>query len=617
MGKQIPIDDIFRNGLSEGQEQLNLGAWANMERMLDGKNPYAEEEQKKKRRILPFLLFFTLISGVVTAGYLAVKNNLNSNTTKETVYLNNISTNNNTDKINHNQANTATQTENKNIQTEKTNTQNNHSSLNTNASKTFNESKKSTKSNSSTQSSNVEASINTSINESNNSLTASSASTTKNTGTKKNSASKLNKKSDPKTSTEKNNVENQIASKSKTESTNQPNVNIDGISNKVDLGQKETVTKTKKEQKTYKAFKMNEHVKRNRDGSADVNFDTISITQNTLETNVQVEPKIELGYEKTNPRFVEITTEQEIAMLNQTQQEPLLESNIAPTSKAELSKTSSKAPTLTNKKSTPENEGFFDKLRKFASTSWQKMAILGPNVYNLTGPSCPGMSVGVNAALFNPSNNFGGFQAGLNNLKPIGEHFSFFTELKIFFRNNSGYTVEDAFTENKNFSKDNITMTNQNKTIYSYQIDSTVNFYNFKNFVSLELPIMFQAHYKSFTAYGGMNIAYNFRLNFKELKRNYIVNISDTVDNSFSYATRPEVGKKYSRDDFSGKLGLGYVVGASYSFNPNLYLDLRVTQNTWDNAQTISAREVSKNYFRVPSIQFSLGYRFKKFTPGN
>jgi hypothetical protein len=41
MGKQIPIDDIFRNGLSEGQEQLNLGAWANMERMLDGKNPYA------------------------------------------------------------------------------------------------------------------------------------------------------------------------------------------------------------------------------------------------------------------------------------------------------------------------------------------------------------------------------------------------------------------------------------------------------------------------------------------------------------------------------------------------------------------------------------------------
>jgi len=607
MGKQIPIDDIFRNGLSEGQEQLNLGAWANMERMLDGKSPYAEEEQKKKRRILPFLLFFTLISGVVTAGYLAVKNNINSNTTKETIYSKNTSTNNITNQTNHTQTNTSTQTEPSNTTTNQTN-------LNPNTSISLNEA---IKSNSLNQSSVVAANVNSSIDESNNSLNASSVSTTKNTSTKKNRASKLNKKSEPNTSSEKTNINNKIASNTKTETTNQTKDNLESISNKVDLGQKETITTTQKEQKTYKAFKMNERVKRNRDGSADVNFDTISITQNTIETDVQIEPKIELGYEKTNPRFVEISAEQEMAMLNQTQQEPLLASNIAPASKAELSKTSSNEPSLTNKKSTPENEGFFDKLRKFASSSWHKVAVLGTNIYNITGPSCPGMSVGVNAALFNPSNNFGGFQAGLNNLKPIGEHFSFFTELKLFFRNNSGYTVEDAFTVNKNFSKDNITMTNQNKTIYSYQIDSTVNFYNFKNFVSLELPIMFQAHYKSITAYGGMNIAYNFRLNFKELKRNYIVNISDTVDNSVSYATRPEVGKKYSRDDFSGKFGLGYVVGASYSFNPNLYLDLRVTQNTWDNAQTISAREVSKNYFRVPSIQFSLGYRFKKFTPGN
>jgi hypothetical protein len=41
MGKLVPIDDLFREKLSGGEEQLNLGAWANMERMLDGKNPYA------------------------------------------------------------------------------------------------------------------------------------------------------------------------------------------------------------------------------------------------------------------------------------------------------------------------------------------------------------------------------------------------------------------------------------------------------------------------------------------------------------------------------------------------------------------------------------------------
>jgi hypothetical protein len=42
MEKNIPIDQLFKNNLSDGQEQLNLGAWANMERLLDGKNPYAD-----------------------------------------------------------------------------------------------------------------------------------------------------------------------------------------------------------------------------------------------------------------------------------------------------------------------------------------------------------------------------------------------------------------------------------------------------------------------------------------------------------------------------------------------------------------------------------------------
>jgi hypothetical protein len=47
MENRIPIDDLFRDVLSQGKEQLNLGAWANMERMLDGKNPYSQEEPKK------------------------------------------------------------------------------------------------------------------------------------------------------------------------------------------------------------------------------------------------------------------------------------------------------------------------------------------------------------------------------------------------------------------------------------------------------------------------------------------------------------------------------------------------------------------------------------------
>jgi hypothetical protein len=80
MEKNIPIDQLFKNNLSDGQEQLNLGAWANMERLLDGKNPYAEEATNKKRKLVPlFLAFFILIGGLLTAGYINLSKSKSAN----------------------------------------------------------------------------------------------------------------------------------------------------------------------------------------------------------------------------------------------------------------------------------------------------------------------------------------------------------------------------------------------------------------------------------------------------------------------------------------------------------------------------------------------------------
>jgi hypothetical protein len=42
---------------------------------------------------------------------------------------------------------------------------------------------------------------------------------------------------------------------------------------------------------------------------------------------------------------------------------------------------------------------------------------------------------------------------------------------------------------------------------------------------------------------------------------------------------------------------------------------MRMVRNVSDNAQTLSARDVSANTFKVPSVQLSLGYRFRKFIP--
>jgi hypothetical protein len=226
------------------------------------------------------------------------------------------------------------------------------------------------------------------------------------------------------------------------------------------------------------------------------------------------------------------------------------------------------------------------------------------------------MSLGVNAAVFNQKNNFGGFHIGVSNIKPISETFSILTELKFFLKNNSGYTIKDVSTKNRAVTVDNVTLANQNKSIYTYQMDSTVSGYNFKSFTSLEMPIMFQTHIgTSVIAYGGVNMAYNFRLNIKEVKTNYVVNKKETLDNSIPFYPVAELGKKYARDDFASRFGLGYTIGASYSFNPNIYLDLRLTKNVWDNAKTNSAKEIAGSYFTIPTIQFSLGYRFRKFDP--
>ncbi len=74
MSNNISIDELFREGLSHGKEQLNLGAWANMERMLDGKAPYSNDDNapKKKKRILPFWIIIAGISAILSIGALSL-----------------------------------------------------------------------------------------------------------------------------------------------------------------------------------------------------------------------------------------------------------------------------------------------------------------------------------------------------------------------------------------------------------------------------------------------------------------------------------------------------------------------------------------------------------------
>jgi hypothetical protein len=118
-------------------------------------------------------------------------------------------------------------------------------------------------------------------------------------------------------------------------------------------------------------------------------------------------------------------------------------------------KAASPAPqTASTKPSTTMQNETTRKLSKESSMDRlrTKAAVFSADVQSKSGKSCPGMSMGVHAAINNPKNNFGGFQFGLNNLKPFGDYFSLLAEVKFFLRNNSGYSIRDIMTVNKNLS---------------------------------------------------------------------------------------------------------------------------------------------------------------------
>jgi len=618
MENRIPIDELFRNGLAHGKEQMNLGAWANMERMLDGKNPYAKEKSNRK----PWIYFITsilLLAGMLTAGYFGKTNSNSISSGMQTNQLANASntsakiapqpSNNNT--ISNSSHPTTLENQIKKTTSQKTNIHDEDI-----VTRTQTEKKK-------VPTKNVVLRSNpTSTN-----ISEFSASTNENIAHKevikgKHSTSIL-------ASSNKSKPNSIIPSHTPTE--------IEGSSNamaKMDNADVHTKydNSTFNKKDSMAQYIVSEKVARRRDGSVKlIEYDTINKSKQAIETTAKVErsnlkdeatsshSNMENIFQSSNPRYVKVSKEEEEKMT--TSQEPITRkkiqletrnnnNNIAHTS-------SSITPPTDNGKSKEYHTSFFQDMNKFTRDTYHKLITASIGLFHMKIPIYSGMTVGINKSILNATHNFGGFQIGSTGLIPINDYLSLLTEAKFFYRNNSGYTIADIYSNILNTSVDQVSLQNQNKYIYNYQKDSLVKTYNFKHFMSLELPILLQANYRSFALYGGANVAYNFKLNIKEIDRKYVIDQTDTVDKSVTYNFPTSQGQQYARNDFAKRFGIGYVFGGSYSFNPNLYVDLRLTQNVWDNTKTNAAKEISNGFFKVPYIQFSLGYRFRKFTPNN
>jgi hypothetical protein len=596
MENWTPIDDLFRDKLGAGKEQLNLGAWANMERMLDGKNPYSSDETKKKRRILPFLGIFLLLSSLFTAGYYILDKKQDklvqhseSQHAKESLTKNTPSTD-----IAVSQTNQSTSASPLDLP-------NNEPSI-----ESLNKQPTVTPVSSTPKKTTQKLVSNFNNDESNNPST---------TPVPGNSNLKIQKAKQKTTSS---NAFNQTTANVEKLTTSSPKLEANQ-SSKLDL-----VTVEKQDQPkldTIPQVEVKQQITRARNGNISaINYDTVGISQttkekqfNSNETNQTKEEKKALLPEVSNPRYVKLdAASEELAQRKSELPEMSTQMGVAIVNEVKNTNEPNSNVTLQNATASKEKKATSSKKTSY----FQDMMIAARDNYNKLRQHpillYPGISVGISTSI--SQHNFGGFHFGVNNLIPINNYFTVLTELKLFYRNNSGFTINDTKSVTKDQSEDNVTLSASNQTIYSTQSEQTVKKYNFKHFSMLELPILLQGHYRSLMAYGGLNLSYNFKLKTNEIIQSSSLSQIDTLENSIPHPTPIEKSFEFSKDDFRSRFGIGYVVGAGYNFNPNIYIDLRVSQNLWDNAKTSAQREVSNGFFKVPYIQFSVGYRFKKFS---
>jgi hypothetical protein len=608
MSNQVSIDDLFREKLSGGREQLNLGAWANMERMLEGKDPYTpEEEKKKRRRIFPLLGAFLLLTTAVVGGLFMRSHKKEkaiamaqptqtsptkmSNTTNEIASTTATSTkegNQNTASVDHqsefNQPAKVSSTPiaSNNFSTDPS-TSNSDPAQTGNTDRARVDTKTNKQSTYSTSGKTTDPSTdhNPQVTSQNNSQPSDNKTT--------NAVNTISKEKDTPSSPT-NTVQTRSAAAVAQANTPKP---ATASPSSVSSASSGDTPKENIESKEVTTIQREVRVEAGRQGPVFKGYDTTDESKST--TYASVEP---LDYHKTNPRYVDVVLG-----------EPAQKEAAAP--KVEVAKHNVE-PVVTTNNMSKASKGSNSRER---SELREKLSILGQRLSTKKLILYPGMTAGVNAALFNTKHNYGGFHFGLSNSTRLSNTLSIMSELRFAYRSNAGFTVSDVQSSSSNYMLDTISAQSSNRYVHNYHIDSVVRKYNFKNMYSAEIPLTLNYHLKKLSLYAGINLVYNFGLNPTIVIDDKSEDRSDTTAKSFVFVPSEKKQYQYDIADFKGRFGMGYMFGASYSFSPRLYLDLRMTQTQWDRSRTVSSREISSGVFKVPYIQFSLGYRFKDFHP--
>jgi len=203
----------------------------------------------------------------------------------------------------------------------------------------------------------------------------------------------------------------------------------------------------------------------------------------------------------------------------------------------------------------------------------------------------PGITGGINATFFAP-NGITGFQIGVTGNVVFNDNWSFMAELKYFTRFSGNAVISDNYV--------NYTALGNGY----YRRDSTEHFFKYNNLQSVELPLTVRYTDRKLGMFAGVNLAYDFAINNDFVDYHYAYQITNELSNN--------VQPKFSENDFVSRFGVGYVIGASYNITPLLHADARIVQTLWDNSSTSGSQSISKDFYKHPSLQLSIGYTLKK-----
>lgn len=220
-----------------------------------------------------------------------------------------------------------------------------------------------------------------------------------------------------------------------------------------------------------------------------------------------------------------------------------------------------------------------------------------------------GFSGGFNYSI-SKTNNFQGVQFGPTGELVFNKNWSLFGAIRYFNRSGGKKTINDSYS--KEVSNGIIDSTKGANYFFTVLTDSSSRHFNFSTVHSFELPLTVRYTINKFYLMTGINLAYSLPVNVELVHKDYKNLNAHAISTNTTKPILKETAPVLSTSDFGSRFGLGYVFGAGYQISPSWQTDLRVVNTFWDNAKGSGANKLSKDFYKIPSVQISVGYQFNR-----